>query len=310
MWPGETTKAWQGMPPGRPIRPRIDDVELHPRADAGAQERARRARRRGARRCTYGRKTVNGRVIGAHRSLRRQPRKHYPRRAAAASSTPPTRSSAAASIFLGDEMATDIFGEEDPVGKTLLINNSPYTVIGVMQKKMQMGTYGGPDANHAVIPITTFKAQFGRERLNVLVIETHEPERDGRRAEARQRDPRREVRLRPDRRPRVRHVGHGQDARRSTRKIIVGIQIFLGIVGALTLHHRRRRRGEHHVRRGQGAHPRDRREDGPRREGALDHRAVRARRPGLHLHRRRARASSSRRCSSPLRRSCRSRATT
>ena len=28
MWPGETTKAWQGMPPGRPIRPRIDDVDL------------------------------------------------------------------------------------------------------------------------------------------------------------------------------------------------------------------------------------------------------------------------------------------
>src|SRR6202022_4739470 len=28
MWPGETTKTWKGMPPGRPIRPRIDDVEL------------------------------------------------------------------------------------------------------------------------------------------------------------------------------------------------------------------------------------------------------------------------------------------
>ncbi|HVR37734.1 MAG TPA: ABC transporter permease, partial [Thermoanaerobaculia bacterium] len=28
MWPGETVKPWQGMPPGRPIRPRIDDVEL------------------------------------------------------------------------------------------------------------------------------------------------------------------------------------------------------------------------------------------------------------------------------------------
>src|SRR5437868_11968458 len=26
-WPGETTKPWKGMPPGRPIRPRIDDIE-------------------------------------------------------------------------------------------------------------------------------------------------------------------------------------------------------------------------------------------------------------------------------------------
>jgi len=26
-----------------------------------------------------------------------------------------------------------------------------------------MGTYGGPDKNHAVIPITTFQAQIGRK---------------------------------------------------------------------------------------------------------------------------------------------------
>ena len=39
----------------------------------------------------------------------------------------------------------------------------------------QMGMYGGPDSNHAVIPITTFRAQFGRERLNNLVIETQRP---------------------------------------------------------------------------------------------------------------------------------------
>src|SRR5437763_64926 len=28
MWMGETSKAWKGMPPGRPIRLRIDDLEL------------------------------------------------------------------------------------------------------------------------------------------------------------------------------------------------------------------------------------------------------------------------------------------
>ena len=34
-----------------------------------------------------------------------------------------------------------------------------------MQKKTQTGAYGGPDKNHAVIPITTFKALFGRDKL-------------------------------------------------------------------------------------------------------------------------------------------------
>src|SRR5436189_155636 len=79
-------------------------------------------------------------------------------------------------VFIGDEMAKDIFGDEKPIGKMLLINNAPYTVIGVMQHKTQMGMYGGPDANHAVIPISTFRAQFGRERLNNLLIETEQPE--------------------------------------------------------------------------------------------------------------------------------------
>src|SRR5437868_14867240 len=27
MWTGETSKPWKGMPPGRPIRLRIDDIE-------------------------------------------------------------------------------------------------------------------------------------------------------------------------------------------------------------------------------------------------------------------------------------------
>ena len=33
-------------------------------------------------------------------------------------------------------------------------------------------TYGGPDEDHAVIPITTLAAQFGRQRLSVIVFKT------------------------------------------------------------------------------------------------------------------------------------------
>ena len=47
--------------------------------------------------------------------------------------------------------------DEDPVGRTLLVQSAPYTVIGVMQKKMQMGTYGGPDKS-AADPVTDASA--------------------------------------------------------------------------------------------------------------------------------------------------------
>ncbi|HUP60611.1 MAG TPA: ABC transporter permease [Thermoanaerobaculia bacterium] len=137
-------------------------------------------------------------------------------------------------IFLGDEIAKDIFGDVDPVGKTLLVNNAPYNVIGVMQKKTQMGVYGGPDKNHAVIPYTTFKAQFGRDRVNVLVIQTHNPE---------------EMTAALARVNQILGKKYGYDptddrafgtwdmvkTSKQMRMMIVGIQLFLGIIGGLTL---------------------------------------------------------------------------
>ncbi|HEV7919535.1 MAG TPA: ABC transporter permease [Thermoanaerobaculia bacterium] len=231
MWPGETTKAWKGIPPGRPIRPRIDDVEFirarmpELKTVFGEVVSWRTA-------LTYGRKTVNGRVIGTN-WVYGEARKHYPM-AGGRFLTPADEQQRRRVIFLGDEMAKDIYGDEQPVGKTLLVNNAPYLVIGVMQKKTQMGVYGGPDSNHAVIPITTFRAQFGRERLNNLVIQTVEP--------AQMRGALRKLNE-------VLGPKFGYDptddrafgtwdmvkSSQTTINILIGIQMFLGIVGALTL---------------------------------------------------------------------------
>ena len=63
-------------------------------------------------------------------------------------------------VVLGDELATDLFGKDDPVGKTVQINQSTFLVVGVMQPKVMMGMYSGPDKDQATIPATTFKAMF------------------------------------------------------------------------------------------------------------------------------------------------------
>lgn len=231
MWPSETTKPWKGLPPGRPIRVRIDDLDFirermpELKAVHGEVVSWRTA-------MTYGRKTVNGRVIGTN-YIYGEDRKHYPQ-AGGRFFSPSDEVNRRRVVFIGDEMAKDIFGEEKPVGKTLLINNAPYVVIGVMQKKTQMGMYGGPDASHAVIPITTFRAQFGRDRLNNLVIETHRPE---------------EMKPALKKLNQVLGPKYGYDptderalatwdmvkSSEVTRNILIGIQIFLGIVGSLTL---------------------------------------------------------------------------
>ena len=138
-------------------------------------------------------------------------------------------------VFLGDELAEDIFGKEDPVGKTLLINNSPFTVIGVMQKKTQTTSYGSQDKGHAVIPITTYKALIGRDKLWVLVIHTTTRRGHGGGARPGQRghggasygyDPKDEH---------VWGIWNTVKGQEMSAKIFLGMEMFFGIIGALTL---------------------------------------------------------------------------
>src|SRR5205807_5346417 len=171
MWPSETTKAWKGMPPGRRVRLHIEDVDFirermpELKAVHGELNSGRNA-------MTYGRKTVSGRILGVNYVFG-EDRKHYAQ-AGGRFLSPEDEIQRRRVIFLGNDMAKDIFGDEQPVGKTLLVNNDPYTVIGVMQKQTQMRVYGGPDGNHAAIPITTFPAPFGRHRTSLIVTTTEQ----------------------------------------------------------------------------------------------------------------------------------------
>jgi putative ABC transport system permease protein len=137
-------------------------------------------------------------------------------------------------VFLGYELAEDIFGKEDPVGKTLSINNSPFTVIGVMQTKTQSSAYGGQDKNHAVIPITTYRALFGNDRLWVLVVHTKTPEEmEPVLAHANE-----IMAARYGYDPKDEHVWgiwNTVKSQATGEKIRVGMEIFFGIIGALTL---------------------------------------------------------------------------
>ncbi len=73
-------------------------------------------------------------------------------------------------LFLGDEIATQLFGDEDPVGQTVTLDGLPFTVIGVMQPKFQDSSNNGPDEDRAIIPASTFRTIYGNRYVSHLIV--------------------------------------------------------------------------------------------------------------------------------------------
>ncbi len=73
--------------------------------------------------------------------------------------------------FLGDKLATSIFGDTPAVGKTILVNHSPFLVVGVLQKKEQDSSYNGRDADMMWIPGSTYRALTGAKYVNNFIFQ-------------------------------------------------------------------------------------------------------------------------------------------
>lgn len=73
-------------------------------------------------------------------------------------------------VFLGNELRNKLFGTgSNPVGRTVLINKSPFTVVGVLQHKIQNNSYGGRDSEMAYIPFSTYSSMYGDRPLNRII---------------------------------------------------------------------------------------------------------------------------------------------
>jgi putative ABC transport system permease protein len=136
--------------------------------------------------------------------------------------------------FLGDSIAARLYPGETAVGRILEIDGVPFTVVGTMQHKLQTSMNNGPDADRVVIPSSTLRTLYGRTQVNSLLVR---PRDVSRAAAVKARiyevlgakykfDPTDENAL---------GIWDFIENLRMTRLITGGIQIFLGVVGALTL---------------------------------------------------------------------------
>ena len=230
LWPGATTKAYAGLPSGRAISFTDEDADLLaariPEIASISREYAKRVP------VARGTKTINARVRGVDPSfgeMRNVIAQEGGRFLNEMDSAEKRRV-----VILGDELASDLFAKEDPVGKTVQINQSTFLVVGVMQPKVMMGMYSGPDKNQASIPAPTFKAMFTDGKLQNMVYKPVSPEMGDQAKWQIYRVLGRKYRFDPDD-ERALGVWDTRENQRITGNIALGIQMFLGIIGGLTL---------------------------------------------------------------------------
>lgn len=230
-WMGQTEKAYAGLPAGRPIRLTAEDVELVLRAvpEVGA---ATGEMHNWNVQLASGRNVLNKRVVGVHPAYG-ELRSNAPQAGGRYINDLDIRLKRRV-VFLGDELARSLFGDTDPVGQPLQVANSTFTVIGVMQKKRQMGMYGGPDSDRATIPLSTFEAMFGRRFLTNLV---YQPVSEAA-APAATRHVMEVLGAKYRFDPTDNRALPKWDTLRDVKfmnNLMIGIKIFLGVIGALTL---------------------------------------------------------------------------
>ena len=75
-------------------------------------------------------------------------------------------------LFMGNKAAETVFGKgTDPVGKTVILAGSPFTVVGVLKKKQQDSSYNSRDADQTFIPGSTFRALTGKKYVSNFVFQ-------------------------------------------------------------------------------------------------------------------------------------------
>jgi len=69
--------------------------------------------------------------------------------------------------LLGGDVVDKLFVGIDPVGQTILSDNTPLRVIGVLERQPQL--FGQSRDNYIIMPITTFQAKYGKYRKSVNI---------------------------------------------------------------------------------------------------------------------------------------------
>jgi len=230
VYGGQTGKTFEGLPKGRRIRFVEDDVrilhEVIPAIDMISPQYRKNVQ------LVYGKFSVTTECEGVNPAFEEM-RRMFPAGGGRFLNETDIREQRRV-LFLGEEIAGEIFKEEDPVGKGVFIDGVPFTVIGFMQKKIQTSMNNGPDVRRAIIPYTTFRTSYGNIYLNSILIRPTDPTQQKRVKTEIYRVLGRKYQFDPED-ERAIGIWDFIEGEKISRRIGLGVSIFLFSIGFLTL---------------------------------------------------------------------------
>jgi putative ABC transport system permease protein len=173
FWPGLTSKPWQGLPRGRRVYFSEEDI-ARIKATFSSIERISPEYRRWSVPMKTARTTNLTYVAGVWPEFATM-RNVIPQMGGRFLNAMDLAEKRRV-VFLGNDLAETLFGSDDPVGNRLLINNVPFTVIGVLKPKLQNSSYSGRDSHHAWIPSTTFMTMWSYRYPNMMIVQAPLPQ--------------------------------------------------------------------------------------------------------------------------------------
>jgi len=230
LYGGETGKQFEGVPKGRKIRLVEEDAEMLRRAipliadiSPGYMQWVS---------LTNGKKTSNATCEGVNPGFEEM-RRMYPAEGGRFLNDVDVAQQRRV-LLLGTKIAKDLFGDEDPIEKHLEVDGLPFTVVGIIQAKIQTAMNNGPDTRRVIMPYTTFRTTYGPKNVGQIVVRPSDPSRQEELKAEIYRVLSRKYHFDPTD-ERTLFIWDFIEGERITRKITFGIEIFLGASGCLTL---------------------------------------------------------------------------
>ncbi|MBI4535931.1 MAG: ABC transporter permease, partial [Ignavibacteriae bacterium] len=230
LYNGETGMQFEGMPKGRRIHLEEEDAEMLQKAIPAIEMVS--PQYRNSVNLTYKKSSTNTECEGVNPNFEEM-RRMYPSAGGRFLNEMDVAMQRRV-LVLGSTIASDIFGEEEPVGKSLMLDGIPFTVVGTMQAKLQTSMNNGPDTRRAIIPYSTFRTMYGNRNVNSIVVKPADPKQQEAVKKEIFRVLARKYHFHPDD-ERTLYIWDFIENEKIGTKISIGVSIFLGAVGFLTL---------------------------------------------------------------------------